>query len=251
VKQNIPWILMVIAVGCSGTTTAVVQETVPVRANALAQTATQPASETFEAQCASNTSGVQIEGQLGTLAPARVRNALHDAEPRLTACFTHRLEALPCLAGSVRFKIRVALDGAVQYAIPTTSSMGDRETEQCMQRELAHLDFGRPCGGEAEVTWGIELDGGPDARAATSWPSTRMDVVMRQRRAAITACRHGNATPISVTLYAAMDGSIAASGGSIANAEIEPIVDCVTREVRGWRVPSPGSWYAKTTINIP
>ena len=23
------------------------------------------------------------------------------------------------------------------------------------------------------------------------------------------------------------------------------------REVRAWRLPSPGSWYARTTVNIP
>lgn len=191
---------------------------------------------------------------MGTLPQPRVRAALREAEGRLTACFTRRLETIPCLSGRVGFKIRVGVGGDVRWVVPNTTTMGDRETERCMQQELAHTDFGRPCGGEAEVTWSMELDGGPDVRPATEWPASRLDTLLRQRRAALAACRNGNTAALSVTLYAApgaANTTVAAAGVSIPDAAAETVADCVLREVRAWRLPSPGSWYARATVNIP
>ncbi len=245
---HLPTILCLAA--CSAATPAPAPQTVASRPSAPPPTVAS--SGDGPAECAGHRGGMTIEGMLGTLPQPRVHAALRDAEARLTACYTQRLEAIPCLSGRVGFKIRVGVDGAVRWAIPTTSTMGDRETERCMQQELSHLDFGRPCGGEAEVTWSMELDGGPDARPATVWPASRLDAIVRQRRAALAACRHGSTAALSVTLYAAPNGSsVAAAGASIPDPQAEAAAECVLREVRGWRVPSPGSWYARATVTIP
>lgn len=213
--------------------------------------ASPPASPRATSDCPSHAGGMSIEGQLGTLPQPRVRAALHAAEAQLTACFTQRLEAIPCLSGRVGFKIRVGTDGAVRWVMPTATTMGDRDTERCMQHALARVEFGRPCGGEAEITWAMELDGGPDARPATVWPPSRLDALLRQRRAALAACRNGSTAALAVTLYAAPDASVAAAGVSIPEPQAEEAAECVLREVRAWRLPSPGSWYARATVNIP
>ncbi len=226
--------------------------TQPTRAVAVTVAPTTP--DAGDPNCPAAHGGMSIEGMMGTLPQPRVRAALRDAEGRLTGCFTRRLEAIPCLSGSVGFKIRVGQDGAVRWVVPTSSTLGDRETERCMQQELSHADFGRPCGGEAEVTWSMEFDGGPDARPATVWPSSRLDALLRQRRAALAACRNGSSAQLSVTLYAspgATASTVAAAGASIPDAAAEAVADCVLREVRAWRLPSPGSWYARATVNIP
>lgn len=238
-------------VACASTPTQS-PTTQPARSTTAVAATTTPDAGT--SNCPSTHGGMSIEGMMGTLPQPRVRAALREAESRLTACFTHRLEAIPCLSGSVGFKIRVGEDGAIRWVVPNASTLGDRETERCMQQELAHTDFGRPCGGEAEVTWSMEFDGGPDARPATVWPASRLDAVLRQRRAALAACRNGSSAPLSVTLYAtpgATASTVAAAGVSIPDAAAEPVADCVLREVRAWRLPSPGSWYARATVNIP
>ena len=219
----------------------------------IAQTQHAEAPAT-DPECPAQHGGMSIEGMLGTLPQGRVRAALRAAEPTLTGCFTRRLETVPVLAGRVCFKLRVGGDGRVLWVVPQSSTMGDRETEHCMQEALAHVDFGRPCGGEAEVTWGIELDGGPDARAATAWQPARLNTLLTQRRAALTACRAGGTAPLSFTLYAAPattpTSTVAAVGAAYPDAASEPIVECVLREVRTWRVPSPGSWYARATFDL-
>ena len=103
--------------------------------------------------------GIQVEGQLGTIPVENVRRVVRDGNDALAACFRARLEALPCLAGRVELKLRVGVDGAVRWAVPVASTMGDREVERCMIDRARELRFSAPCGGEAEVSTSIELDG--------------------------------------------------------------------------------------------
>lgn len=195
--------------------------------------------------------GISIEGQMGALDPNRVRRTMRDAEPTLMACYTQRVEALPCLAGRVEMRIRVAEDGSVRWAIPTSSTLGDRTTERCLTDAAAALHFEPPCGGEAEVTYALDMEGGPDRRPATAWTAQRVETALRTRRTALATCRHGDRSPLQVTLYVAPNGTVAAAGAPLASREATEMTDCVLREVQSLRVPTPGSWYARTTVNIP
>ncbi|MFO0606437.1 MAG: AgmX/PglI C-terminal domain-containing protein [Polyangiales bacterium] len=197
------------------------------------------------------TGGMSIEGQLGTLPQPRVRRALQDAEGRLSACYTSRLEAMPCLSGRVGFKLRVGTDGAHRWVIPTASTVGDGEVERCMRDVLMGLEFGRPCGGEAEVTWSMEFDAGPDARPPTAWPATRVGAALTQSRAALARCRNGVRDGVHVTLYAAPDGTVAAVGAAVDTPAAAPVAECALGVIRAWRLPSPGSWYARTSFDLP
>jgi hypothetical protein len=194
---------------------------------------------------------MSIEGQMGSLDPRRVHRTLRDAEPTLTACYTRRLDALPCLSGHIGLRIRVAEDGGVRWAIPHESTLGDRATERCIVEAATALRFEAPCGGEAEVTYALDLDGGPDRRAATAWTPQRVEVALRARRTALAACRHGDPAPLAVSLYVAPDGTVAAAGSAIGSHEAVPMTECVLREVQALRLPTPGSWYARTTVTIP
>ena len=194
---------------------------------------------------------MSIEGQLGTIAPANVRRVMHDAEAALMSCYTRRVEALPCLAGRVELRLRVSEDGAVRWAIPTRSTLGDRDTERCMVEAASALRFEPPCGGEAEVTTALDMEGGPDRRPATDWAAQRVEVALRARRTALAACRRGDRSPLQVTVYVAPDGSVAAAGAALASQESAAMTDCVLREVQALRLPTPGSWYARTTVTIP
>lgn len=214
-----------------------------------AQPAAVPAPPAAASRCGS-TQGMSIEGQLGTIAAANVRRVMRDAEATLMACYTRRVEALPCLSGRVEFRIRVGDDGAVRWAIPTSSTLGDRATEQCMVAAAAALRFDAPCGGEAEVTYALDMDGGPDRRPATSWTPQRVETALRARRTALATCRRGDATPLQVTLYVAPNGTVAAAGAALASHQATAMTECVLREVQALRLPTPGSWYARTTVTI-
>ncbi|MBK8694629.1 MAG: AgmX/PglI C-terminal domain-containing protein [Deltaproteobacteria bacterium] len=239
-------LLLLLTGACGGAQT---QPTTPAAAPP-AQAPAAPVATTPTSRCGS-TQGMSIEGQMGSLDPARVRRILRDAEPAMLACYTRRVEALPCLAGRVALRIRVGEDGAVRWAIPTESTLGDRATERCMVETAATLRFEPPCGGEAEVAYSLDLDGGPDRRPATDVAAQRVETALRTRRTALATCRHGDHTPLRVTLYVAPDGTIPAAGAALSSHEATGMTDCVLREVQALRLPTPGSWYARTTVTIP
>ena len=240
-------LLLLLLTGACGGVQA--QPTTPVPPPA-AEPAPVAAAPTPTSRCG-GVQGMSIEGQMGSLDPARVRRTLRDAESTLTACYTRRVDALPCLSGHIGLRIRVGEDGAVRWAIPTASTLGDRVTERCIVEAAAALRFEAPCGGEAEVTYALDLDGGPDRRPATAWTPQRVEAALRTRRTALAACRHGDHAPIQVTLYVAPDGTVAAAGGPLASHEAAAMTDCVLREVQALHLPTPGSWYARTTVTIP
>ncbi|MBI5511404.1 MAG: AgmX/PglI C-terminal domain-containing protein [Deltaproteobacteria bacterium] len=192
-----------------------------------------------------------IEGQLGTLPQGVVSRVVRDATDSLAECYTRRHQALPFLSGAITLKLRVGSDGAVRYALPIESTLGDRETERCMVERAQALRFTEPCGGEAEVTFPLELEASSDARPATPIPASRLDAALREHRAAVARCTSGvQSATFRVTVYVTPEGRVAASGTSIPSPEAVSAADCITREVNGWRLPSPGSWYARTTLDL-
>lgn len=248
-RHGLPLALLLAACGGSSAAPPVAAPT-PLPLAARASSGAAAGAPAADAECPA-AGGMSIEGQLGTLPQARVRRALQDAEQRLSACYTTRLEAVACLSGRVGFKLRVGTDGAHRWVIPTSSTVGDGEVERCMRDVLAGLDFGRPCGGEAEVTWSMEFDAGPDARPPTAWPASRVTAALTQSRAALTRCRNGVRGAVRVTLYAAPDGTVAAAGASVEAPEAAPVAECALGVIRAWRLPSPGSWYARTSFDLP
>ena len=232
---------------CGGAHTPAVEVSVaatPVRPEPVAHEAPQRGG------CGA-TGGMTIEGQLGSLAPSGVTRVLRAATDDLAGCYRQRVETLPFLSGRIELKIRVGTDGSVRWALPTVSSLGDRETERCMMDRARTLRFDPPCGGEAEVTFPLEFAGGEDARPATDWAPARVESAVHQHRTALARCRGTVTGPITLTVYAGMDGRVVSAGASVPDENAVVAVDCMLDAVITWHLPLPGSWYARATVQIP
>lgn len=200
----------------------------------------------------SNGGGLSIEGQLGTLRQSQVSATLNPAVSQLQACYTRRLEELPYLAGSVGYKIRIGTDGSVRWVLPTSDTIGDHTTSECMKQILLALHFARPCGGETETTWGpITFEGGEDARPAVPWETPRIQRQIDRRRAQLTQCLHGaHGAEAVVTAYVAPGGRVATASASVNHHEAAEAVQCLVQEVSGWQVADPGSYAARVTFRV-
>lgn len=189
-----------------------------------------------------------IEGQLGTIAQGNVREVIAQASEAFQACYTRRLEVIPVLSGAIELRLRVGVDGRVRYALPVQSGLGDGETEACMLGVARALVFEAPCGGEAEVTHRAEYDPGPDVRAATPLAATRFDAALRTHRRALAAC--AGASGLDVQAYIAPDGRVMAGAGASSEAQLTAR-SCALGVVTGWRMPPPGSWWARSRLTLP
>jgi hypothetical protein len=71
-----------------------------------------------------------------------------------------------------------------------------------------------------------------------------------QHRAALRQCTRGARGPFEVTLYAAPRGRVSSAGVAVASDGAVSAADCIVREVTSWRVPDPGSWYARASFRL-
>jgi len=199
--------------------------------------------------------GMQLEGILGTLAPATISRAMAQRMDRFTACFAARYDALPVLGGAAQLSFRVRQDGSVRWVHLTESTVGDRETERCVLGVAAGMRFSPgPVGGEAEFQDTLDLQAPEDVRPPVAWQPSRLRATLRQHGAGLRTCSVPG-DHLRITVYVDPGATVAAVGASFVPTDpavdSQAALDCVTRQVAGWGFPDPGSYTAKVTFEAP
>lgn len=199
--------------------------------------------------------GMQLEGILGTMAPATISRAMAQRMDRFTACFASRYDALPVLGGAAQLSFRVRQDSSVHWVHLTESNVGDRETERCVLGVAASMRFSPgPVGGEAEFQDTLDLQAPEDVRPPVAWQPSRLRATLRQHGAGLRTCTVPGDN-LRITVYVDPGATVAAVGASFVptdpEADSQAALDCVTRQVAGWGFPDPGSYTAKVTFEAP
>jgi hypothetical protein len=192
--------------------------------------------------------GSEITGLMGTIRQDQVVATLEPRQDSFFRCATQRMNDIEFLGGEVRFSFRIHVDGTVAWVYPSSSTIGDRQVEQCMLEVASRARFPRPHGGEAEFTWGFGFDPPEDVRAPLSWEATRVGPALISgapglaQRCGVRGAR--------VTAYVAPGGRVLAAGASAPDADSLGAIDCVIEAVRGLTMPDPGSYAAKVTFLV-
>ncbi len=213
-------------------------------------TGTTPAGEPVTTE-----DGMEIEGILGTMAPATVSRAMAQRMDRFSACFAQRYDVLPVLGGAAQLSFRVRQDGTVRWVHLTESNVGDRETERCVLGVASGMRFSPgPVGGEAEFQDTLELQAPDDVRPPVTWQPSRLRATLREHGAALRLCSVPGDN-LRVTVYVDPGATVAAVGASFVptdpSVDSQAALDCVTQAVARWGFPDPGSYTAKVTFEAP
>lgn len=193
--------------------------------------------------------GMEVSGLMGTIPERKILATLEPKLPSLQRCFERGAEQVELIAGRMEFYFRVALDGRVEWVYPRASTVGHRETEQCLLEVAKTARFPGPKGGgAAELAWSFEIDGSDNVRPPVEWEPARVEAVVREQRTAIAACA---ASGLVVTAYVAPGGRVMAAGASAGSREAALQIDCVVAAVQSWTMPDPGSYVAKVTFALP
>jgi hypothetical protein len=196
-------------------------------------------------------SGFGVSQEMGELDEKKTTATFEHVSSDLQKCFAQGVGRLPYLSGEVRLVVRIAESGSAKYAFVKESTLGDRQTENCMLGVLKSASWPKPVGGEGQAEKGLSFDPGGDERPPVAWTPDRLGGALGKAKGELASCRSSAGTgPMQATLYVGTDGKAQAVGVSGADEKAEKAVSCVKGALERITFPSPGSWPAKVTIPI-
>lgn len=194
--------------------------------------------------------GISMSSEIGGLNQEAVDKVFGKASPDLSRCLNAGAERVELLGGDVKFMVKIGSDGRVQHAHLEESTLGDRDTEQCMLQVLKDRTWPKPIGGETGIAQKpFSFDMPNDVRPATAWDRDSIEETLGELAQDIDGCKSGGGS-FTVTMYVDTDGSVMSAGVAHAEDGGETVAECLLTTIKGAQFPSPGSWPAKVTFNL-
>jgi hypothetical protein len=193
----------------------------------------------------------QVQQELGSIDPAAVQRTWDNLQMRFDSCRKQGMQRVEYLHGDVKFFVRVGGDGHAKWVYLEDSTIGDRDTESCFIDAVRTASWPKPDGGDAEVRNSFGFD--PEGRAPAPWSSDKIATVLGKNDKELLKCKKGLREMVHVTMYVEphkKEGKVQAVGASVPAKDADEKIECILNEVRGWKLPSPGSWAAKVEFKI-
>ena len=186
-----------------------------------------------------------IEADVGSLDEAAVKAAFADAKSDVTDCLMAGSKRTGYLAGEIEVAVRIAKNGGVKYAVMAESTLGDRQTEQCIVEAVKKRSWPTPKGGrEGEARQHLSYIG--RGRPATVLTPEQLGGVLKKARAELARCRKEGG--VTVTVHFDPAGKPVNAGAAADGPEAAEAIDCAIAAMMKLRFPSPGGWTGKVTI---
>lgn len=204
-------------------------------------------------------SELEVEQKFGSIDERAVDRMFLTLQNKIEECYAQGRERVSYLAGDAKVFLRIDRSGNVRYAYFEESTLGDRESEQCILDVFARAEWPKPQGGEAKVHHGFGWGPG-DERAPASWKSEKVISALdgaASIRKRVDACKAGVKGSFNVTAYVIpnANGNVAASGGEFqtlgigaSTKEAAQKADCIVDALKDLKLPSPGSYAAKVSF---
>ena len=127
------------------------------------------------------------------------------------------------------------------------------ETGSPAQNQLIMIGSGATAGEQGFPGGSLPFGFDPEGRAPASWTSDRIASVLGKNDKDLIKCKKGLHAEVHVTMYVEphkKEGKVQAVGASVPAKDADEKIDCILNEVRGWKLPSPGSWAVKVEFRI-
>jgi hypothetical protein len=194
---------------------------------------------------------LRTSSELGTVDPGAVKQAFGALDEKFMNCQKRGLDRVEVLAGSAKFFLRIAADGSARWTYLEDSSLGDRETEQCLLDVVMGARWPKPDGGgEAEARYGMELPL-QSTRPPNDWNADKVANVLGKHGSAIDQCKVGASARFHATMYVGPGGKVLSAGVATSSKDGLDKTDCLAQVlVKMKGLPSPGSWPAKVGFDL-
>jgi len=167
-------------------------------------------------------------------------------------CHAPRARRLPVLAGHIEFGIRVGHDGDVQHVLVRASDVGDRALERCFADVIAATQFPRPNGGDANITWTMDLGPVRKGREPEKWSAGRVErLISKNSQDVSERCEIPHGEAFDVTAYVNRRGRVVMAGVAARDASEPEKFDCIAEQLSRWSMPKPAKKpYAKVSFAL-
>lgn len=194
-----------------------------------------------------NNDGMQVEGTLGTLDEEAIQSGMAPRLREIAGCFDNLVGQAPYLGGQVSLQLRVGRDGTARRVKLTESSLGSLTAERCILKAARGARFGRPRGGEAEVTFPLTFTG---RIAPVIWNEGMVkDGLLAHVEELLADGGRPLRAPqgLVITFYVDPGGRVV-SAGMIAEEPIdEKFADRLVENLKKLKLTQPSGGYAKVT----
>jgi hypothetical protein len=196
-------------------------------------------------------SHIGATAEVGALPEEETVAAFSNALMPIQECFTKGTKRIEFLGGEIAFHVVVGQQGKVETIFAERSTLGDRQTEQCMFNVLRGANWPRPVGGLVGVAQnGFEFEMSGDVRPPVDLSGFDPDVVLADLRSEIRGCKQGVSDSFTATVYVDTDGAPISAGIAAPDGTAESASDCLVDVLKSATFPSPGSWPAKVTFAL-
>jgi hypothetical protein len=192
-----------------------------------------------------------VAQELGSIDPGEVQKAWNRLQGDFDRCRKTGQERIEYIHGDMKFFIRVGQDGGVKWTYLEDSNLGDRDTEKCLLDVITRARWPKPEGGDAEIRNSLGFDA--DGRPPSPWSTDKIAALLGKNDRDLRKCKGRERATFHVTLYVTpnhKDGKVQAIGVSAPVKDASDAIECIIGEVKGWKLPSPGSWGAKVEFRI-
>lgn len=196
---------------------------------------------------------VAVSGIEGSMSSYDVRMTMEQRGIDLAACHEPRARKVPVLAGSAEFAIAVGRDGQVGEVALMASSLGDRPLERCVSEIIQTTAFPRPHGGDAKITWTMQLEPVHPEREPESWDRQQVARVLDKRLPELRerCIVSSEVEQFDVTAYINRRGRVVTAGVATRGEAQAQDLDCIVDALRSWPMPKPKQTaYAKLTFSL-
>lgn len=196
-------------------------------------------------------SEVGATAEIGAMPEDETVAAFEGALDPIQNCFISGARRLEFLGGQIALQVQVVKGGKVKAVFAERSTLGDRETEECMFKALQQASWPAPVGGLVGIAQNsFEFDMSGDIRPPVALEDFDSDAALGEQRAALNECKGSVSGTFTATVYIGTDGKALAAGIAAPNADGEAKSACLVDILTRVKYPSPGSWTGKATFPL-
>jgi TonB family protein len=199
-----------------------------------------------------DTSGMELDSELGVLETSEVEAALARNFEAIRDCYQHAGKAQRYAGGKVLLRFMVNGDGSAQDVLVVESTLGNYDVERCVVGIGRKIAFPAPSGNKATT-----FDYPVEFRSSNQLAVLDVDGLKVERDVAsflpqLASCGQLAPEPASAIVYIEPNG-FPGSVGLAANVPLdEEVGDCIVQTIRRWKMSAVLPGHAmRATFSIP